>query len=40
VAKLRAKSRHPGHLQHAITDEWFLGISLATTGTFLMFGER
>jgi Ca2+:H+ antiporter len=36
----RAKSKHPGLLQRTIAEEWFLGISLATTGIFVVFGER
>ena len=40
MAKRRAKSKPSGQLHRAIAEEWFLGISLATTGTFLVFGER
>jgi Ca2+:H+ antiporter len=34
------KARHVGHLRHAITHEWFLGISLATTLIFALAGEK
>jgi Ca2+:H+ antiporter len=40
VAKRRPKSTRPGHLHRAITEEWFLGISLATMVIFVVFGGR
>jgi Ca2+:H+ antiporter len=40
MAKPRAKAKRPGELLQAIRAEWFLGLSLATTLVFFLFGEQ